>query len=211
MNILPGEKKQVFHDASVSTRYVVENNAHLTLFDIRIDKMPVTSNVQIMLNGPGAMVDLYGLFFGIEKESYEISHIIEHRAPHTVSRIVTRGALDGHAKASYTGQIHIPKKIAGCIGQEEAHILLLSKNAHIDAVPHLEIGNNDVVCSHSLSIAHVDELKKFYLESRGIHENDVLHTILSGHFSFIFDKMEEQQRIPLENLILNKVGIYENA
>ena len=55
---------------------------------------------------------------------------------------------------------------------QESRNLLLSKRAHADAIPGLEIQANDVRCTHAAAIAQVDPEQLFYLRSRGLPEAD---------------------------------------
>ena len=51
---------------------------------------------------------------------------------------------------------------------QESRNLLLSKKAHADAIPGLEILANDVRCTHAAAIAQIDPEQLFYLRSRGL-------------------------------------------
>ena len=51
---------------------------------------------------------------------------------------------------------------------QESRNLLLSPEAHADAIPGLEILADDVRCTHAAAIAQVDKEQLFYLTSRGL-------------------------------------------
>ena len=51
---------------------------------------------------------------------------------------------------------------------QESRNLLLSPEAHADAIPGLEILADDVRCTHAAAIAQVDKDQLFYLTSRGL-------------------------------------------
>ena len=51
---------------------------------------------------------------------------------------------------------------------QESRNLLLSKKAHADAIPGLEILADDVRCTHAAAIAQIDPDQVFYLRSRGL-------------------------------------------
>lgn len=208
LTIAPETRQFLFHDSPQPTEYIVEAGGHLELFDLQLAKNHCSSTVVITLNGVNAVVYVYGLFFGTVDDTLTMSHIVKHHAPHTVSRLSTRGVLTGTAQASYTGDIHIPKGVVGCDGKQEAHTLLLSRDAHIDTVPHLEIGNNDVRCAHSVGVTYIDETKKFYCESRGLDENDAMRVIVQGHLSAILDRMENAEwKTQIEKMIEQKLNV----
>ena len=52
---------------------------------------------------------------------------------------------------------------------QESRNLLLSRDAHADAIPGLEIEADDVRCTHAAAIAQVDPEQLYYLRSHGAH------------------------------------------
>ncbi|PIR49433.1 hypothetical protein COU79_04875, partial [Candidatus Peregrinibacteria bacterium CG10_big_fil_rev_8_21_14_0_10_54_7] len=172
------------------------NNARLQWFDTAHGREQIKSTLSISLDGEGAHVQLNGMFLGKEDEHMEIKHMVHHRAPHTSSELLTRGVLTDSARADYAATIIIHKNMHGCSGQQSAHTLLLSEGAHVDAVPALEIENDDVAASHSVSTSYVDALKLFYMQSRGIQESDAVQIIVAGHFGEVLARL---QNTPFEH------------
>ena len=60
--------------------------------------------------------------------------------------------------------------------------LVLSDDAYADAVPNLDIEENDVRCAHASSVGPVDAEQRWYLESRGVAPADAVQLILEGFF-----------------------------
>jgi Fe-S cluster assembly protein SufD len=59
---------------------------------------------------------------------------------------------------------------------------LLSPHAHADSVPNLDIRENDVMCAHASSVGPLDELQRWYLESRGVSRPDAERLMIQGFF-----------------------------
>ncbi len=57
--------------------------------------------------------------------------------------------------------------------------LLLGKLAEVDTKPQLEIYADDVKCSHGATIGVLDDEQMFYLQSRGIRQQEARHMILT--------------------------------
>ena len=55
-------------------------------------------------------------------------------------------------------------------GFQDCRNLLLTKRAHADAIPGLEILANDVRCTHAAAVAQIDPDQLFYLRSRGLDD-----------------------------------------
>ncbi len=61
-------------------------------------------------------------------------------------------------------------------------VLLLSKDAHIDSIPALEIAANDVKAFHGATVGSIDEDELFYAQSRGLAREEAERMIALGFF-----------------------------
>ena len=85
-------------------------------------------------------------------------------------------------------------------------MILLSDKAYAEAIPNLEIENNDVKCSHGATISQIDEDKLFYMTSRGINEKDAKRVIIEGFFEPIIVNIDEEElREEMQNIISERI------
>ena len=82
----------------------------------------------------------------------------------------------------YVGNIVIRAKAHGSDASLRDDALLLSKHAHIDSIPALEIAANDVKAFHGATVGSLDEDALFYAGTRGIARNEALRLITLGFF-----------------------------
>lgn len=194
----------VVNDVSETTlTFSLQKNSTLQYIDIGKEGSIQASILTVHLDGEGAEVRVRGLFFGANKEKSLVSHSVHHRASHTTSDILVRGVLKDAALASYSGLIQIAPGAAGCRGRQDEHTLLLSRDAHVDTVPKLEISNNDVQCSHSAATTYIDEVKKFYLASRGLNDTKASEAIIQGHLQPIVACLPEKMRQQFERIMVS--------
>ena len=74
---------------------------------------------------------------------------------------------------------------------QECRNLLLSKKAHADAIPGLEILANDVRCTHAAAIAQIDPEQVFYLNSRGLGDAAAKRLVIEGFMAELVERFEE--------------------
>ena len=74
---------------------------------------------------------------------------------------------------------------------QECRNLLLSKRAHADAIPGLEILANDVRCTHAAAIAQIDKEQLFYLRARGLGEPVAQRLVIEGFMQELVERFEE--------------------
>ncbi|MBR9707100.1 MAG: SufD family Fe-S cluster assembly protein, partial [Candidatus Diapherotrites archaeon] len=160
-----------------------------------------------LLQAEGAETKNYGVILGSKKQDFNINVQAIHENSHTTSNLITKTVLNDQAHANYKGLIKINSKAVNCNGHQKEDALLLSDNAKIHAVPILEIGNDDVTCSHGTTISQVDSDKLFYLMSRGLDEKTAKQSIVQGFFDPIIQTINnEDVKQQLEQAINEKLG-----
>lgn len=87
---------------------------------------------------------------------------------HTRSDLLYKGAVKDEARAVFSGLIKLERGAQKTDAYQANRNLLLSPTARVDSIPQLEIGANDVRCTHGSTTAPVDEVQLFYLQSRGL-------------------------------------------
>ena len=80
----------------------------------------------------------------------------EHSAPNTSSDLAFRGVLAARSTAVWRGMIKVDPGAQQTDAFQESRNLLLSTEAHADAIPGLEILADDVRCTHAAAIAQID-------------------------------------------------------
>ncbi|MBI4738304.1 Fe-S cluster assembly protein SufD [Candidatus Woesearchaeota archaeon] len=134
------------------------------------------------LAAPGSSTKNWGFFFGKEDQYFDLNSVTIHAAPHTASQMLTKGVLDDKAKTSYRGLICIEEGAHHSDGHQKEETLLIGTDAAVDAAPILEIKNDDVKCSHGVTIGQVDTEKLFYMMARGLDEATAKVKIIEGFF-----------------------------
>lgn len=176
-------------------RSVLEKDATINWNICDIGSKVAMSYVTNLLVGEGSTAKNIGIFFGRESQQFDFSINAIHMAPNTTCDMLTKGALDGHAKAIYRGLIKITPEAPKSEGYQKADILLLSSDAEADPMPNLEINNNDIKkCTHGATVGQVDREKIFYMMSRGLTEADAKKKIVEGLFELAVS------RIPIESV-----------
>ena len=112
-------------------------------------------------------------------------------APHTTSDLAFRGILADRSQAVWRGMIKVDPGAQQTDAFQECRNLLLSKRAHADAIPGLEILANDVRCTHAAAIAQIDKDQLFYLRSRGLDGAVSTRLVIEGFMQELVERFEE--------------------
>jgi len=146
--------------------------------------------IQNDLAGPGATSRVTGAYFADAKQHLDYDTFQEHIAPNTTSDFAFKGALRESARSVWRGMIRVEKDAQKTNAYQENRNLLLSKDAHADSIPGLEILANDVRCTHGATLGQVDREQLFYLMARGLSRAEAERLIVRGFFQDVLDRIQ---------------------
>jgi Fe-S cluster assembly protein SufD len=142
------------------------------------------------LAGEGADARVTGAYATHGKQHIDFDTTQEHAAPHTTSDLAFRGVLQDRSSAVWKGNIIVDPGAQKTDAFQESRNLLISKKAHADAIPGLEIQANDVRCTHAAAVAQVDPEQLFYLRAHGIDEAAAKRLVVEGFLSALVERFE---------------------
>lgn len=134
------------------------------------------------LEAPGAHGEMATLFFNTGLQHVDLTTTTNHAVGPTTSETVVRTAASDRGQGRFFGNIVIAKKAHGADASLKDDALLLSRRAHIDSVPALEIAANDVKAFHGATVGSLDEETLFYASSRGIARTDAVRMVALAFF-----------------------------
>ncbi len=176
------------------TRAHLDRDASLASLVVSLGAGLVKVDVESQLRGPGATSEMLGLYFGTGTQHIDFHTLQEHRAPHTTSDLLYRGAVKDTARAVFAGLIRVDPGAQKTNAFQANRNLILSEGARSDSIPKLEILANDLRCTHGSATSRLNEEHIFYLMSRGLSRRQATFMIVEGFFADVFD------RIPIDRL-----------
>jgi Fe-S cluster assembly protein SufD len=144
-----------------------------------------------ILDGEGATGKVTGAYAMRGRQHLDFDTTQEHAAANCVSDLAFRGILTGRSSAVWRGMIKVDPGAQQTDAFQESRNLLLSKKAHADAIPGLEILANDVRCTHAAAIAQIDPEQLFYLRSRGLPQKAAERLVVEGFMAELVERFEE--------------------
>lgn len=147
--------------------------------------------METKLAGQGADGRVTGAYASHKRQHVDFDTTQEHAAAHTTSDLAFRGVLQGRSEAVWRGNIIVDPGAQQTDAFQESRNLLLSKRAHADAIPGLEIQANDVRCTHAAAIAQIDPEQLFYLKSRGLKPDVAKRLVIEGFLAELVERFEE--------------------
>lgn len=177
------------HAASHQAR--VDRDAKLTHVVVSFGGGVVRVNPSVELSGAGAEGRLYGLSFADAGQHLESQVYLHHKGPHTVGDVLYKGALQGKsARSVWIGDVLIGPDATGTDSYEANRNLVLTDGARADSIPNLEIETGDIQgAGHASATGRFDDEQLFYLQARGIAEDEARRLVVLGFLTEIVQRI----------------------
>ncbi|MFI5183636.1 MAG: Fe-S cluster assembly protein SufD [Vicinamibacteria bacterium] len=176
-----------FHTATTAAR--LGRDARFSTHAVTLGASLSRHDVTATFAAPGGDCVMNGLFVGSGTQHMDTHTRVDHAQPHTGSRELYKGILDGRSRGVFDGRIVVRKDAQKTDAQQTNKNLLLSKEALVHSTPALEILADDVKCKHGSTTGQLDPTAVFYLRSRGIGEAEARALLTFAFASDVIQKV----------------------
>ncbi|MFD5215031.1 Fe-S cluster assembly protein SufD [Microbacterium sp. NPDC058345] len=169
----------------------VDRDAKLTHIVVSFGGGVVRVNPTLELAGAGSEGRMYGLSYADAGQHLESQVYLHHKGAHTVGDVLYKGALQGaSAHSVWIGDVLIGPGATGTDSYEANRNLVLTEGARADSIPNLEIQTGDIVgAGHASATGRFDDEQLFYLQARGISEDEARRLVVLGFLTDIVQRI----------------------
>ena len=183
------EQALAFHLVSLDAR----RDAYVKNLAVNLGGRQFRSETQSLLNGPGSRVETYSLAVTEKDQEVDQRTLQIHNAPNASSDLLFKNALMDDSRTIFSGLIQVAPDAQKTDAYQSNRNLLLSPTAESNSLPGLEIGANDVRCTHGSTTGQIDESELFYLQARGITPDLARQLLVFGFFDEILQKIDNEE------------------
>ena len=155
----------------------------------------------VWLMEPGARGEVLSVAFAKTGMHQDAGSKMTHVAPNTSSQIISKSISKGHGRSSYRGLVKIHKGAKGSRSNVVCDALLIDEESRTDTYPYMEIEADDVSIGHEATVSKVADEQLFYLQSRGISEEEAMSMIVNGFIEPITKELPLEYAVELNRLI----------
>ena len=191
----------------MTERAVLADRAEVKSLHVTLGSRFTKNSIGSHMRGRDTLAEMLGIYFADGDQFFDHHTWQLHESPHATSDLEFKGALKDSARSVYSGLIKVWEGAQKTDAYQQNRNLVLSRQARADSIPNLEIGANDVRCTHGATVAQVEPEHIFYLQARGIPRTEAQKLIVEGFFRPVIDRIpvEEIQDF-LQGAIARKVG-----
>ena len=185
----------------VTKRAKAEQGATMEWVDGNIGSKVTMKYPAVWLTGEHAKGEVLSVAFAGEGQFQDTGAKMTHMAPHTSSNVVSKSVARGGGRTSYRGLIQVNANAHNSTSQVECDALLVDNISRSDTYPSNDIRNDHVVLGHEATVSQVSEEQLFYLQSRGIPEEEAMAMIVRGFVEPVAKELPMEYALELNRLI----------
>jgi len=157
----------------------------------------VRTSATVRFTAPGGEAQMLGTYFADDGQHFESRLLVDHAQPNCKSDVLYKGALQGDpdskkpdAHTVWIGDVLIRAEATGTDTFEVNRNLVLTDGARADSVPNLEIETGEIVgAGHASATGRFDDEQLFYLQARGIPEEQARRLVVRAFFGEMINKI----------------------
>jgi Fe-S cluster assembly protein SufB len=185
----------------VTKRAMAHTDATVEWVDANLGSKLTMKFPCVYLMGERARAEILSVAFAGDGQHQDAGAKVIHAAPNTTSRITSKSISKGGGRASYRGMVKVYPSATNCKVSVECDALLLDESSRSDTYPTMEIASEDVRVEHEARVSKIAEEQIFYLQSRGLSEDQARMLIVNGFFEPFVKQLPMEYAVEMNRLI----------
>jgi Fe-S cluster assembly protein SufB len=185
----------------VTQRAVAHEDATMEWVDGNLGSKLTMKYPAVYMVGQGARAEILSIAFASGRQHQDAGGKVIHGAPYTSSSITSKSISKGGGRASYRGLVKVYKGAHGARSNVVCDALILDDKSRSDTYPVMEIDEEDASISHEATVSKISDEQLFYLQSRGIPEEQAMMMIVNGFIEPIVKELPMEYAVEMNRLI----------
>jgi Fe-S cluster assembly protein SufB len=185
----------------VTKRGLAHEEAEIKWIDCNIGSRLTMKYPGVVLKGRKARGEVISIALANDGQHQDTGAKMIHAADETTSTIVSKSISVGQGRATYRGQVHIPKHLKGCKNNTECDALLINTNSRTDTYPAITVRGDQHAVQHEASVSKVSEDMIFYMQQRGLTEAQAMSLAVNGFVNDLVRQFPMEYSVELKRLI----------
>ncbi|BAK72624.1 MAG: Fe-S cluster assembly protein SufB [Arcobacter sp.] len=133
-----------------------------------------------ILQGDNSVGEFYSVAIASKAQQADTGTKMVHLGKNTKSTIISKGISAMHGVNAYRGLVRVGKNASNARNISECDSLLIGNKCHAHTYPYHEIRNSSANIEHEATTSKISDEQLFYLNQRGIAEEDAIAMIVNG-------------------------------
>jgi len=154
-----------------------------------------------VLKGDYSIGEFYSVAVTNNHQQADTGTKMIHLGKNTRSTIISKGISAGFSNNSYRGLVKIGKKAENAHNFSQCDSLLMGDKCGAHTFPYLEVENSTARVEHEATTSKIGEDQLFYLQQRGMSEEDAINMIVNGYCKEVFNELPMEFAVEAQKLL----------
>lgn len=155
----------------------------------------------VILQGDNSIGEFYSVALTNNAQIADTGTKMIHLGKNTKSTIISKGISAGKSNNSYRGLVKVMPKAAGARNYTQCDSMLIGGKSEANTFPYIEVMNNTAKVEHEATTSKISEEQLFYLQQRGISQEDAVSLIINGFCKEVFRELPMEYAVEAQKLL----------
>ena len=158
-----------------------------------------------ILKGDRSVGEFYSVALTQDRMQADTGTKMIHLGKDTRSTIISKGISAGQSHNSYRGLVRIGPNAEGARNYSQCDSMLVGDQCGAHTFPYIEVKNPTAVLEHEASTSRISAEQLFYLQSRGIDEEQAISMLVHGFCEEVFKHLPMEFSVEAVKLLEMKL------
>jgi Fe-S cluster assembly protein SufB len=154
-----------------------------------------------ILQGDNSIGEFYSVALTNHAQQADTGTKMIHLGKNTRSTIISKGIAAGRSQNSYRGLVKVMPKAENARNYTQCDSMLIGADCGANTFPYIEVMNNTSRVEHEASTSKISEEQLFYLQQRGISQEDAVSLIINGFCKDVFLHLPMEFAVEAQRLL----------
>jgi Fe-S cluster assembly protein SufB len=155
----------------------------------------------VILQGDNSTGEFYSVAVTNQRQQADTGTKMIHIGDNTKSTIISKGISAGESDNSYRGLVKISPRAENAQNYSVCDSMLIGQTCGAHTFPYIESANPTAKVEHEASTSRVGEEQIFYLQQRGMDEDDAISMIVNGFAKEVLQKLPMEFAVEADKLL----------
>ena len=155
----------------------------------------------VILQGDNSIGEFYSVALTNNAQIADTGTKMIHLGKNTKSTIVSKGISAGRSNNSYRGLVKVMPKATGARNYTQCDSMLIGQTCEANTFPYIEVMNNSARVEHEATTSKISEEQLFYLQQRGLSQEDAVSLIINGFCKEVFRELPMEYAVEAQKLL----------
>src|SRR5881392_2974358 len=154
-----------------------------------------------LLIGDNSVGEFYSVALTNNAQIADTGTKMIHLGKNTKSTIISKGIAAGGSNNSYRGLVKVMPKAENSRNYTQCDSMLIGSNCGANTFPYIGVMNSSSNVEHEASTSKISEEQLFYLQQRGLSQEDAVSLIINGFCKDVFLHLPMEFAVEAQRLL----------